>query len=225
MFFNKNFEKWTPTKDAARAWRPLRFELASKTGSKEVWEGSHFRGRTLADSLQTSCTLASRVGSKPAGFAAPVSAVLCTRRLHNCRRRAGEKYWKAIGFLKVLFIATCKFVIFFSISIVVINPLRSLFLLHILSLSLHSDTHLSRRTAQSVLSPSAWCTCCPHDLIVIEYGKWMTSICNQHCLKVVDLTRNKVAISLRILTLLHKILYLNHCKSRLFVFIALMDFN
>ena len=197
---------------------PLRFELASKTGWKEVWEGSHFRGRTLVDSLQTSCTLASRVGSKPAGFAAPVGAVLCTRRLHNCRRRAGEKYWKAIGYLKVRFIATCKFIIFFYISIVVINPLRSLLLLDILSLTLHSDTHLSRRTAQSVLSPSACCTSCPHDLIVIEYGKWMTSICNQHCLKVVDLTRKKIAISLRILTLLHKILCLNYCESRFCLF-------
>ena len=52
----------------------------------------------------------------------------------------------------------------------------------------------------------------------------MTSICNQHCLKVVDLTRNKIAISLRILTLLHKILCLNHCELRLFVFIALLGF-
>ena len=76
-----------------------------------------------------------------------------------------------MGYLNVRFIATCMFIICLSISIVVINPLGSLFLLNILSLTLHSDTHLSRRTAQSVLSPSASCTSCPHDLIVIEYGK------------------------------------------------------
>ena len=33
--------------------KPLRIELASKMGGKEVWEGSYFRGRTLTDSLQT----------------------------------------------------------------------------------------------------------------------------------------------------------------------------
>ena len=82
---------------------PLRFELASKTGRKEVWDGSHFRARTLADSLQTSCTLASRVGSKPAGFAAPVGAVLCTRRLHNCRRRTGEKILEGYGLFECAF--------------------------------------------------------------------------------------------------------------------------
>ena len=32
--------------------RPLRLELASKMGVKEVWEGSYFKG-TLPDSLQT----------------------------------------------------------------------------------------------------------------------------------------------------------------------------
>ena len=31
-----------------------------------------FRGRAFADSLQTSCTLAPQVGSKPASLAAPV---------------------------------------------------------------------------------------------------------------------------------------------------------
>ena len=33
--------------------RPLRLELASKMGVKEVWEGSYFKGGTLPDSLQT----------------------------------------------------------------------------------------------------------------------------------------------------------------------------
>ena len=87
----KSCEKCTLIKDAAPAWRPLTFQLANKTGEKEVFEGSYFRGRALADSLQTSCPLTSQVGSKPASFAAPVVALLCTRRLHNFRGRAGEK--------------------------------------------------------------------------------------------------------------------------------------
>ena len=158
-------------------------ELARKMDEKEVWEGSHFRGRALADSLQTSCKLASRVGPKPVDFVAPVVALLCSRRLHNCRGRAGERIFEGYRL--------------FEKAIVVIKPVGSLLsLVNALSLTLHSDTHLSRGTAQSVRSPSASCTSCPHDLIVIEYGKWMTSICNQHCLKIVHLTRKKIAISL-----------------------------
>ena len=68
------------------AWRPLTLQLVNKTGEKEAWEGSYFRGRALADSLQTSCSLAPQVGLKPASFAAPVVALLCTRRLHNFRK-------------------------------------------------------------------------------------------------------------------------------------------
>ena len=69
-------------------------------------------------------------------------------------------------------------------------------LVNAVSVTFHSDTHLSRVTAQSFLSPSALAvhTNCPHDLIVIEYGKWMTSICNQNCLKIVDLAKCKIAI-------------------------------
>lgn len=91
MFFKKSCEKCTLIKDAAPAWRPLTFQLVNKTGEKEVWEGSYFRGRALADSFQTSCPLTPQVGSKPASFATPVVALLCTRRLHNLRGRAGEK--------------------------------------------------------------------------------------------------------------------------------------
>ena len=63
--------------------KPLRLELASKMGVKEVWEG-------LILGAEPSQTLCKRVGSKPAGFATPVVALLCTRRLHNWRGRAGE---------------------------------------------------------------------------------------------------------------------------------------
>ena len=54
------------------------------------------------------------------------------------------------------------------------KPLGSPFLLvNALSVTFHSDTHLSRCTAQPFLSPSAFAvhTNCPRDLIVIEYGK------------------------------------------------------
>ena len=46
-------------------------------------------------------------------------------------------------------------------------------LVNALSVTFHSDTHLSRVTAQSFLRLSAFAvhTNCPHDLIVIEYGK------------------------------------------------------
>ena len=52
------------------------------------------------------------------------------------------------------------------------KPLGSPFLL-VNALSVHSDTHLSRCTAQPFLIPSAFAvhTNCPRDLIVIEYGK------------------------------------------------------
>ena len=58
--------------------RPLRLELASKMGVKEVWEGSYFRGRTLADSLQTG-------GLETCGLRQS-----CRSRLHNWKGRAGE---------------------------------------------------------------------------------------------------------------------------------------
>ena len=67
------------------------------------------------------------------------------------------------------------------------KPLGSLFLhVNVFSLTLYSDTHLNRGSAQSFLSPSALAvyTNYPHDLIVIEYGKWITSIFDQHCLKI-----------------------------------------
>ena len=54
------------------------------------------------------------------------------------------------------------------------KPLGSLFLhVNVFSLTLYSDTHLNRGSAQSFLSPSALAvyTSYPHDLIVIEYGK------------------------------------------------------
>ena len=73
------------------------------------------------------------------------------------------------------------------------KPLGSLFLLvNVLSLAFHSDTHLNRGSAQSFLSPSALAvyTSYQNDLIVIEYGKWMTSIFNQHCLKIENYAMN-----------------------------------
>ena len=83
--------------------RPLRFELASKTGGKEVWEWSYFGGRTLADSLQTGGleTLCTR-SCAPAGYTTEGGG-------------QEKQYLKATGYLKVRFIATCKVIIIFFI--------------------------------------------------------------------------------------------------------------
>ena len=76
--------------------RPLRFELASKMAWKRSERGLILR----AESSQTLCK---RVGSKPAGFAAPVVALLCTRRLHNCRGRAEETIFEGYRLLEGAF--------------------------------------------------------------------------------------------------------------------------
>ena len=84
--------------------RPLRFELASKRAERRSERG-----------LILGVEPHKRMGSKPTGFAAPVLSLLCTRRLHNCRGRTGERHLKATGYLKVRFMATCKVKIIFFI--------------------------------------------------------------------------------------------------------------
>ena len=89
--------------------RPLRFELASKTGGKEVWEGSYFGGRTLADSLQTG-------GLETCGRRRSRRSTLVHPQGYTTEGEGQEKqYLKGTGYLKVRFIATCKVIIIFFI--------------------------------------------------------------------------------------------------------------
>ena len=73
----------TLIKDVARVWGPWDSNWRAKRAGKRSERG-------LILGAEPSQTLCKRVGSKPAGVAAPVVALLCTRRLHNWRRRAGE---------------------------------------------------------------------------------------------------------------------------------------
>ena len=76
-------------------------------------ENGRERGlRGVSSSLQTSCKLASRVGPKLVDFVAPVVALLCSRRLHDCRGRAGERIFEGYRL--------------FEKAIVVIKPVGSL---------------------------------------------------------------------------------------------------
>ena len=77
--------------------------VGEQNGQERGLRGVSFSGqnprRLFANLLHARLT----GGLETAGFAAPVGAVLCTRRLHNCRKRTGEKKLEGYGLFECAF--------------------------------------------------------------------------------------------------------------------------